>query len=157
MKYNAKCNKWLTEGGLVFELDEKTGHLKLYEKANQRGYGVIHYKGKHYAIHRMIWETFRHEIPKSMEIDHIDGDKSNNSIDNLRCVTHIENVMNSNTVHKNRHPRKNHSVVYNMFTAHYGKEPYYLIDYKIYRKMVEFHRRNGYMKWEALDASDFRC
>lgn len=42
-------------------------------------------------VHRVIWTAVNGEIPKGYEINHIDEDKSNNSINNLELVTHQEN------------------------------------------------------------------
>lgn len=52
--------------------------------------------GKFYR-HRVIWYYFNGDIPDGFEIDHIDGDKTNNSKSNLRCLTHFDNIRNPNT------------------------------------------------------------
>ena len=52
---------------------------------------------KSYRVHRLIYQTFVGFIPENMVIDHIDGNKCNNNILNLRCVTPSENVNNPNT------------------------------------------------------------
>ena len=44
--------------------------------------------------HRFIWECNNDVIPKGYEIDHIDKNKTNNHISNLRCVTRNENRKN---------------------------------------------------------------
>ena len=41
--------------------------------------------------HRVVYETFVGKIQYGLVIDHIDGCKVNNSLDNLRMVTHSEN------------------------------------------------------------------
>lgn len=41
--------------------------------------------------HRVVYEAFIGNIKNGLVIDHIDGDKHNNRIDNLRMVTHSEN------------------------------------------------------------------
>jgi len=43
--------------------------------------------------HRLIWEAFNGKIPTNLELDHIDGDKHNNKLSNLRLVTHSENMI----------------------------------------------------------------
>ena len=48
---------------------------------------------KSYFCHRFIFECF-HEIPKGYEIDHMDKNKTNNKIENLRCITISENRKN---------------------------------------------------------------
>lgn len=45
------------------------------------------------GIHRIIWETFNGEIPQNKVIDHIDGNRSNNALDNLRLVSQSENML----------------------------------------------------------------
>ena len=48
--------------------------------------------GKLHYVHRLVWENFRGEIPEGKEMDHIDGDTSNNSITNLQLITRRRNV-----------------------------------------------------------------
>lgn len=45
-------------------------------------------------LHREIYKLFVGDIPKNMQIDHIDGCKSNNKLSNLRLVTQFENMAN---------------------------------------------------------------
>jgi hypothetical protein len=41
----------------------------------------------------VVWQVANGEIPAGYEIDHIDGDKANNNISNLRLVTRKENIL----------------------------------------------------------------
>lgn len=41
--------------------------------------------------HRLVWEVIHGPVPKRMEVDHLDGDPSNNRLDNLQLVTGSEN------------------------------------------------------------------
>lgn len=44
-------------------------------------------------VHVLIWETFKGiSKPKNMDIDHIDGNKDNNNLDNLELVSRKENM-----------------------------------------------------------------
>jgi hypothetical protein len=43
-------------------------------------------------VHRLVLTAFRGRCPKSMEGHHRDGDRSNNSLGNLKWGTHIVNV-----------------------------------------------------------------
>jgi len=49
-------------------------------------------RGQLFYIHRLVWETFSGEIPDNKQIDHIDGDTSNNCLDNLQVVTGRQNL-----------------------------------------------------------------
>jgi hypothetical protein len=62
------------------------------------GYVHIRVNGHLYKAHRLIFLWHHGYIPKY--IDHIDRNKSNNKIENLRCATASENVYNTD-VRKN--------------------------------------------------------
>lgn len=46
-------------------------------------------------VHRLVWRCFRGEINGGLQINHIDGNKSNNHIENLELVTPKENTAHS--------------------------------------------------------------
>ena len=47
---------------------------------------------KRCLLHRYIWEKEKYKIPDGYDIHHIDGDKTNNSIDNLECLSKSEHT-----------------------------------------------------------------
>jgi len=51
---------------------------------------------KAYPVHRLIYEAFIAPIDKDKFIDHIDRNRLNNSLSNLRVVTQSENAKNRN-------------------------------------------------------------
>lgn len=53
-------------------------------------------------IHRFLWETIFGGIPNDMTIDHIDMNKQNNHIENLRLLTCEENTSIANKGHKSQ-------------------------------------------------------
>lgn len=55
--------------------------------------------GKHYLVHRIIWLHFYGEWPRK-NIDHIDGNPSNNRISNLRDVSQSVNMQNLKKANK---------------------------------------------------------
>lgn len=60
---------------------------------NQYGYLIITVFCRKYAAHRLAWLYMHGEFPNGV-IDHIDGNKTNNAISNLRVVTQAINVQN---------------------------------------------------------------
>lgn len=61
------------------------------KSTNNAGYFIIQLE-KCMTIHRIVAETFIGSVPKGYDVDHIDGDKSNNNVTNLEIVTHQENM-----------------------------------------------------------------
>ena len=76
---------------LVSRGNIKAGNELVGEK---EGYRQIHIDGKNYYAHRLAWLYVYGTMPSQM-IDHIDGDKKNNKIENLRHVSDFENARNS--------------------------------------------------------------
>lgn len=58
----------------------------------KNGYRSICIKGKRYYAHRLIW--ILHENAFSQEIDHINGVKTDNRIENLRASDSVTNKFN---------------------------------------------------------------
>lgn len=69
---------------------------------NERGYRVVSYSGRAYKAHRLIWLIVNGAWPVA-EIDHINGDRGDNRIANLREADHAFNQQNQRTAQrKNR-------------------------------------------------------
>lgn len=65
-------------------------------RVNGRGYGEVHSHGAFVGtVHRMIWEAANGPIPAGMEINHINGIKSDNRLANLEMVTPSENCLHA--------------------------------------------------------------
>jgi hypothetical protein len=62
-------------------------------------------------LSRLIYTAFHGPIPNGFEVDHIDGDRLNNSLDNLSIVTHKQNQIlkkqrDSKTLFNRKPPHK---------------------------------------------------
>ena len=66
---------------------------------DNKGYRVITYDGKRYKAHRLAWFFVHNQWPKN-QIDHIDENKSNNRISNLRDVSQSVNQHNISIARK---------------------------------------------------------
>ena len=58
------------------------------------GYLQMQLKGINYYAHRLAYYMYHGVDPLEKCIDHIDGDKANNKIDNLRLASYVQNQMN---------------------------------------------------------------
>lgn len=50
------------------------------------GYTYVLWDGRKYRVHKLVWTYHNGTIPKGSRIEHIDQDKTNNCIENLRLV-----------------------------------------------------------------------
>jgi hypothetical protein len=91
--------------GIVWAEDRFSGRNYLIKKRSagdvagslgKKGYYLVDFRGRKRTVHQIVWELFNGEIPANMCIDHIDGDKLNNKIDNLRLSDTRTNNRNSN-------------------------------------------------------------
>lgn len=57
-------------------------------------------RGKTFKVHILVAKAFLGDYSSDLEIDHLDGDPTNNHIDNLKICTHKENMNNPVTLKK---------------------------------------------------------
>jgi len=88
--YNPKTGEltWKTNLANNVKTGDQAGTL------NQTGYINIKIKSSLYRSHRLVWMWQYGKDPGALEIDHINGNRADNSIDNLRLVTPEENSRN---------------------------------------------------------------
>ena len=84
----------------VFTRLTKTTRSKVGDEAgcSCRGYRRIHIDGFDYQAHRLAWFYVYGEWPK-YDIDHINGNRSDNRIANLRDVPKGINIQNQKSAH----------------------------------------------------------
>ena len=75
--------------GIIFRKDKNTGYYK--PNGTHANNGVM-------SLHREVWKEVNGEIKKGYLIHHKDGNKDNNELSNLDCITNKE--------HARLHPKK---------------------------------------------------
>jgi hypothetical protein len=60
---------------------------------DSKGYGRVCFDGKQYRAHRVVWALFYGEAP-DQQIDHINGNRLDNRIANLRLASNAQNSRN---------------------------------------------------------------
>ena len=76
----------------ISKIDKKERPVK--GTTNLLGYSAVSISKKQIKIHKMVAYCFIGERPEKLQIDHIDRNKLNNRLDNLRYCTAKENQRN---------------------------------------------------------------
>jgi hypothetical protein len=112
------------DGNLVYRYsprkNKKTGDIA--GSIDSKGYLIVSVKGSRYKAHRLIWLWHYGEFPKH-DIDHINGIRNDNHIENLRDVSRSVNMQNQKKgnvdnksgllgVHWNKDRDKWNSIIY---------------------------------------------
>lgn len=59
------------------------------------GYFVVGLDGDVYRVHRIVWALLYKQDPKDFQVDHINGDKTDNRPHNLRLCNNAQNQLNA--------------------------------------------------------------
>lgn len=89
-------NYYISNTGLAKNV--KTKNI-LKGKITNKGYVEWNFsidgKKHSYLAHRIVYQTFLGELKKGLVINHKDGNKQNNNINNLKQVTNSQNILHS--------------------------------------------------------------
>lgn len=86
-------------GGLIWRAETLKGRCGKIVIGKQvggddgHGYRMCMLLKQKFKVHQIVWLVCKREFP-SMPIDHIDGNRRNNKIENLRLATDHQNTMN---------------------------------------------------------------
>ena len=159
MVFNKKYERWVNKAGLVYRLNNKTGKLVICKQSKlNKGYSVVgvivNDVRKTSLVHRLVWEAFNGEIPKGMQIDHINTIRDDNRLENLRICSQQENSNNPLTtqhiIDANRNKASLRCDFGRKFYEHYGIRWHQ--DKKLYRDEYHWFCRQGNHKvcqWEV--------
>lgn len=94
-------------------------------------------KRKIYKVHRLVAETFILNIDNKQFIDHINTDRTDNRVENLRWCTHIENMNNPLTKEK--------MTINSYYLGKIGK------DNKMSKKVIQYDNKGNFIKeWNCI-------
>lgn len=107
---------------------------KLHQYLDRHGYYYVSLGGKKYKVHRLVASAFIGDVD-GKEVDHIDTNRKNNSLDNLRIVTRKENANNPLSI-------LNLKKYASKYVEAYGKRVISK-DGDMYPSIIEAHRSTG--------------
>lgn len=90
-----------TEGYFVSSLGRfrnKKGVIMKDYKLHHSGYIYLRVNIDKYALHRLVAQTFIQNLENKPFVNHIDGNKTNNSVNNLEWVTCAENNLHNHKI-----------------------------------------------------------
>lgn len=100
-----------TEGKILKQSLTKNGYLNItrYDtenrikvpKKNKKGYV---YRPTPIGVHRIVWIWYKGFQPKDLDIDHINGDKTDNKIENLQLLDRSTNIVKSRGENYGKNP-----------------------------------------------------
>lgn len=119
-------------GRLIWRVSQPNGRPSAGDIAGyvgSRGYVCIKLKRKLYLAHRLVWFYVNGEWPED-QVDHKNGDPSDNRIENLRVATAAQNRVNAKLSKNNKIGLKG---------VHYSKLGWTAVIYKNYKPIVLGH------------------
>lgn len=129
--------------------NKKTNKI-LHQYLDRYGYYYVAFyengKQKKYKVHRLVAEAFLGDIDGN-EIDHIDTNRTNNLVTNLRIVSRKENANNPNTIKNLTKYGSHYAKLYGKAVKHLGTTYPSIIEASrrlgIPRSNIQYHLRNN--------------
>lgn len=90
--------KYLRKGKILKQMKDKSGYLLVSLYKNK--------KARRWLVHRLVAETFIPNSENKPQVNHKDGNKQNNNVENLEWCTPQENTIHAFNNKLNRHVRK---------------------------------------------------
>lgn len=85
---NKKKKEMISNKGRYKSRSNKLPHFGTLKTT---GYHFVVISGKNSQINRLVYSIFKEEIPENYVVNHIDGNKQNNYVENLEAITYKEN------------------------------------------------------------------
>lgn len=115
----------------IVTLDVKGNKVERIPRIQKNGYKTICYRHKKYYLHRIIMETFlNRNLKKHEQIHHINGNKLDNDINNLKVVNFKEH-------------QRDHAIKNKLGKGNFGKEPINKAQ-KVIINLIKKLRNEGY-------------
>ena len=137
-----------TKGGILKQEIDKMGYLKVYLMKDNKGHLV--------STHRIVAKVFISNPDNLPQVNHIDGNKTNNKVENLEWCTAKENVNHRFKVLKQKPFRKYKEENYD-YTTKKGFNRYSKDYYKKNKeRILEYQRNWRKRKNEMFESMEYK-
>jgi len=156
---------FIADGYYIIRKKGKTKPLKI--GTNNKGYQVLTLNGKQQQFHRVIAQQYLPNPDELPEVDHIDHDRSNNKLTNLRWVSSSENGRNrssTNGIEYNYVDELSDDAIvvsdygkHNFEFYYYDSDKFYYYNGVRYRELhINILKRNGSLYVCAINTNNKR-
>lgn len=124
---NIKTDYYVTNYGDIYSI-KKDGRIKILKQTTDKaGYKYVNLRVKQdgkthdvkLLVHRLVAMAFIATIPNKLEVNHKNGDKNNNQVNNLEWVDHSENMIHAYENDLNHKGENNSQSVYSNEQIHH--------------------------------------
>lgn len=142
---------FISDEGKVFS--NKYNNMKEL-KPNKNKYGYLYCslktnkQFKTFKYHRLVAECFLENYLEELDINHIDGNKQNNNINNLECITRKENIHHywKSINGENWKPLTQEEL--KEYQRNYQKEYFILNKHEIKKSQKEYKKSEKYKEYQ---------
>ena len=96
-KYSAECipDMMVSNHGRIQYASQYHSHITR-GTAKGAGYLYVHRSSQTFLVHRVVAATFLGQpVPANLQVNHIDGNRGNNTLQNLEYVTRSQNILHA--------------------------------------------------------------
>lgn len=128
-------------------------NVNIINEKQQEFNGVVYYRCGYYfqkkgkRLHRTVWEHHNGEIPKGLHVHHIDGNRANNQITNLKLIDKSE--------HQKNHAKEISRIEASRISIEIARKK--ACEWHGSEEGLKWHSERGKKNWETRTARKYEC